>query len=497
MSTSKMMAAGTLVATCLASAPAGAVTRCQVIAHGKAWVDAGVMYSEGPNGGYCPGDLYCDPNAGGQCYRPDCSGFVSAVWGLPPPGHTTYYFAGGLWDDGVSYVIPSDQLAPGDALNWGGDPSQGTGHIMLFGGWISGSQLWVYQENLCGTSANYAEFDWNTLSQQGYVPIRYTGIEECNKPPIGWIDAADCNAISGWSQDPDTVDQPIDVGLYFDGSPGDAGVQSFSVHADLHRDDLCQAIGSCNHGFATAPPRSLLDGKPHTVNAYGVDSMGGNDAALSGGPKTFQCDPPVPSLDALHGVKRWIPSPTVLGAWHFDGFRDVAREPDALVASFPDGPDLPDAPVVVQADDGTPEVWVIDSGVRRHVVDVTSLSAWRLDGVGVVVKQPAAQVYQYPKGVDFPAAPFVFASPSDPKVYILDVRLLPPSAGTGGGGVGSGGSSGAGGRESAAGMPTPRAKGGCNCEAGGAGSSDGRSLALVAAALLLVPRRCRRATPSV
>jgi MYXO-CTERM domain-containing protein len=288
------------------------------------------------------------------------------------------------------------------------------------------------------------------------------------------------------------------VGLYFDGNPGAAGVQSFTVHADLHRDDLCAAIGSCNHGFTTAPPRSLLDGKSHTVNAYGVDSMGGNNAALSGGPKTFQCDPPAPPLDALHGVKRWIPSPTVFGAWRFDGFRDVAHEPDALVASFPDGPDLPDAPVVVQADDGTPEVWVIDTGVRRHVVDPTSLSAWRFDGAGVVVKQPAAQVYQYPKGVDFPAAPFVFVGPSDPKTYILDVPLQPPSAGTGGGGAGTGGASSASAASGAGGghaveEPTPRAKGGCRCEAGGDGSSDGRFLALVVAALLLLPRR-RRAT---
>jgi MYXO-CTERM domain-containing protein len=260
-----------------------------------------------------------------------------------------------------------------------------------------------------------------------------------NQAPVGWLDAADCNAVSGWAQDPDAPDQSIDVHLYFDGNPGDPNAKAFAVHADQHRDDLCAAIGSCNHGYSAAPPRSLLDGQPHTVNAFGIDSMGGNNPALSGGPKTFQCDPPAPPVDALHGIKRWIPSPAVFDAWRFDWLRDLAHEPDALVASFPDGPNEPDAPVVVQADDGTPEVWVIDSGLRRHVIDPASLAAWRFDGPGVVVVTPAAQVYESPKGADFPAAPFVFASPSDPKVYILDVPLQPPTEGTGGAGGASNG----------------------------------------------------------
>jgi len=172
-----LLSAGTLAACCLGSLPARAVTRCAVMAHAQAWVDAGVMYSQGPWGGYCPGDLYCDPNAGGECYRPDCSGFVSAVWGLPAPGNTTYKFAGGPWDDGSSYAITMAELAPGDALNFGGDPNAGSGHIMLFGGWIDANTMWILQENLCGTPANYQERTLDSLG--GYLPIRYTGIEEC------------------------------------------------------------------------------------------------------------------------------------------------------------------------------------------------------------------------------------------------------------------------------------------------------------------------------
>lgn len=331
-----------------------------------------------------------------------------------------------------------------------------------------------------------------------------------NKPPVGWLDAADCNAITGWAQDPDTADQPIDVHLYFDSNPGDPGAKAFAVHADQHRADLCQAIGSCNHGYGVAPPRSLLDGQPHTVNALGIDSMGGNNPALSGGPKTFQCAAPTPPVDALHGIKRWIPSPAVFAAWRFDWLRDLAHEPDALVASFPDGPNEPDAPVVVQADDGTPEVWVIDSGLRRHVVDPASLAAWRFDGPGVVVVTPAAQVYMNPKGADFPAAPFVLASPSDPKAYILDVPLHPASPGTGGtggtsgagasSGAGNGSGSGAGNGGTGAGHPGSGGAGsggsngtghGSGCAAA-PGSPGGGAAALALAALALVMRRRRR-----
>ena len=327
-----------------------------------------------------------------------------------------------------------------------------------------------------------------------------------NKPPVGWLDAADCNAISGWAQDPDTADQPIDVHLYFDGNPGDPAAKAFAVHADQHRADLCQAIGSCNHGYSAAPPRSLLDGQPHTVNAFGIDSMGGNNPPLSGGPKTFQCAPPTPPVDALHGIKRWIPSPAVFAAWRFDWFRDLAHEPDALVASFPDGPNEPDAPVVVQADDGTPEVWVIDSGLRRHVTDPASLAAWRFDGPGVVVVTPAAQVYQNPQGADFPAAPFVFSSPSDPKVYILDVPLHPASPGTGGAGGGGGtggagagngnGSTGSGHTDTGSGGSGGGAHGvgqasGCATVPGGMSGTDGGSVALAMAALAMMTRRRR------
>jgi MYXO-CTERM domain-containing protein len=403
---------------------------------------------------------------------------VQAATGRVPIIYTGHYF----WNDNVgtadfagnplwiaAYVQPN---CPNTPVGWGN--------------WT----MWQYNDNgsIPGIAGNVDVDMFNgTIDQLNALA------SPPNQPPQGWLDAAGCDRIGGWAQDPDAPDQPIDVHLYFDSNPGDPGAQAFAVHADQHRDDLCQAIGSCNHGFSAPPPASLLDGKPHTVQAFGIDSAGGSNPVLSGSPKTFQCDPPAPPVDALHGIKRWIPSPDVFSAWRFDWFRDLAHEPDAVVASFPDGPDLPAAPEVVQADDGTPEVWVIDTGLRRHVIDPTSLAAWRFDGPGGVAVTPAAQVYAYPQGADFPAAPFVFASPSDPKVYILDVPLQPPSTGTGGeGGSGAGGSAGTGAGSSggSSGKPVPGQTSGC-AVSNGAGGADGAA-ALAVLALVAASRRRRR-----
>jgi hypothetical protein len=98
-----------------------------------AWVNAAVPYREAVTG---------NPTAGP--YRSDCSGFVSSIWGLPAPGETTYMFAPGSPSScgganafaGASNTIPWSSLTAGDALNFPGDACVGSGHIMLFAGWL-------------------------------------------------------------------------------------------------------------------------------------------------------------------------------------------------------------------------------------------------------------------------------------------------------------------------------------------------------------------------
>src|SRR5947207_673352 len=87
-----------------AAAPSSAQSFLQI---GFDWIDRGVPY--------------CQCVSGGAPYRSDCSGFVSAMWGLPAPGDTTHSFATGQWDDGQSVSIGWEDLMIGDALNFPGN----------------------------------------------------------------------------------------------------------------------------------------------------------------------------------------------------------------------------------------------------------------------------------------------------------------------------------------------------------------------------------------
>jgi len=164
-----LVAALVAVLAWLVPSAAGAVTRCQALDRAQKWVDAQVPYSWDA--------WYTDPSTGICCYRSDCSGLVSAVWGLPAPGHTTYSFAGGPWDDGVTHVIAPSELQPGDALNYPGNPGAGTGHVMLYvsgdfaSGWVE-----VYEEYGHGHPAVRR---WRSIDPSIYLPIRFNDIQPC------------------------------------------------------------------------------------------------------------------------------------------------------------------------------------------------------------------------------------------------------------------------------------------------------------------------------
>ncbi len=124
------------------------------------WIHRGVPYCECVVGASSP-------------WRSDCSGFVSMVWGIrnPPGGQTTYSFAGGPWDSHVSVRLASRaQLRVGDALNYPGNPSAGTGHIVLFGGWRNRDHtvFCSLEESHHGTPARVIERSVDPV----YLPIR-------------------------------------------------------------------------------------------------------------------------------------------------------------------------------------------------------------------------------------------------------------------------------------------------------------------------------------
>jgi hypothetical protein len=248
-----------------------------------------------------------------------------------------------------------------------------------------------------------------------------TGELHCDAPPRGNLDAAGCQLITGWAQDPSKAEAGIDVHVYFGGPAGDPAAAAVAVAAADHRDDLCAAIGSCAHGFSLRTPRSLLDGQPHPVWAYGIDQSGGPNAQLGDAPLMFQCPMEAPKPPAQ---LRRVLGDASFATWKFSEFLDVAPVPDDP-ERFSDGapgrgPDLPASPALVQADDGTSQRWLIDSGVRRRVPG-DAAAAWRL---GEPELWPAPSLYQVPVGADLPPAPALVLGPG-PAYFLVDTAFLP------------------------------------------------------------------------
>jgi len=311
-------------------------------------------------------------------------------------------------------------------------------------------------------------------------------------PPTGYLDHVGCDTVNGWGWDPDDKATPTNVDVYFNGPAGAAGATGVRNLANISRQDLCTALGSCNHAFSMRWPRSLFDGAAHEVHAYALDLLGAAPGELTQSPGMGNCA----ALSAPPGeIKRWITDPTTFMDWKFDSFQDVAPFADAVLAGVPDGANVMGPPQCVQADDGTPEVWVIDQNLRRHVIDPDSLNAWRF----TVTKTPAAQVYANPIGPDWPATPDL-AKASDPKVYVFDVPIpMPSGASTGTMGTASNGAGGAssgtlasGTGGSGGGGASGPSHSGCKCTTAGSDSSDGRLVFIGLAASVSMLRRVRR-----
>ncbi|MCK6536946.1 MAG: SpoIID/LytB domain-containing protein [Polyangiaceae bacterium] len=110
-----------------------------------------------------------------------------------------------------------------------------------------------------------------------------------NQSPQGFLDEASCSTLRGWAYDPDQPAKAIEVDLYVDVAPGQAGATPITVTANVSRPDLCAAIGSCEHGFELPTPAALQDGQAHTVWAVGVDASGAPEKELGASPKTLTC----------------------------------------------------------------------------------------------------------------------------------------------------------------------------------------------------------------
>lgn len=366
---------------------------------------------------------------------------------------------------------------------------------------------WATNQDGGGSSQLYVQNLGQVISTgrevNNHIGIFATGAGDptmCNdQPPKGYLDAAGCDYAQGWAQDTNVATAAIQVQLGFGGEPGDPGVTTETLTADVHRDDLCAPIGSCNHGFQTLAPFSLFDNAAHAVHAVGLDADGARNVELSSSPRTMTCAPP-----DLKGVLRHVVDPASYAAWGFVAFVDeLPQVTDAAIAALTMATDVPQAPKLVRADDSSPEVWLVDGptgNLRRHVPSPAVALNWHLD-LSKVVIVPKAEVDALDVGPELRTRPTLVKGPG-PAVYLLDDDLTPPALassstgvggaggatfGAGGHGDGSGGAGGSGGAPGSA-----DEGGGCSCGVPGETGTLPPSGVSGALALLWLRAACRR-----
>lgn len=162
-----------LVAASIAiPSPASALSRTDVMARAKRWVDLRIPYSQTfyrDDGG-----ATATASTGWRC---DCSGFVSMAWITSKPGLTTrtlHY---------VSTAIPRELLQPGDAL------VSYNNHAVLFGGWANAERTQYYAYEMSssasrnstptpdGTVIRVTPYPyWSWPADRPYIPYRRNGI---------------------------------------------------------------------------------------------------------------------------------------------------------------------------------------------------------------------------------------------------------------------------------------------------------------------------------
>ncbi|WP_051779817.1 FG-GAP-like repeat-containing protein [Streptomyces sp. NRRL S-241] len=147
-----------------ASDVAGQISRSEVIARAKTWVDAGVPYSM----------TNYRTDANGR-YRTDCSGFVSMAWHLSSSSANNWGETTGTLLEFTS-SISKESLKPGDILL---NPDPGAdGHVVIFNGWTNAEHTrYDAYEQAGRVGAVHREIPYPYWSGHGtFSPRRYDKI---------------------------------------------------------------------------------------------------------------------------------------------------------------------------------------------------------------------------------------------------------------------------------------------------------------------------------
>jgi hypothetical protein len=255
-----------------------------------------------------------------------------------------------------------------------------------------------------------------------HLAVHATGSGEApfcpSTPPRGHLDSASCEAITGWAQDPDVPDTASQVEVWVGGPPG-SDAPHFTATADVHRDDLCSAIGSCAHGFAIPVPPFLRDDAAHEIWIEGRDTWGVTNATLADAPRTLSCAPAAVPYTPATAKRRWVPNLETLAGWKW-GLWDLAKPAQATIDSYTDGPEVPLRPDLVRVT-ARPEVYVLDGDLLRHVRNPDVMKAWRFE-FGAVREISEADAAAFVVGAKWPDVPYLMLdqTPGNGKVYLVD-----------------------------------------------------------------------------
>ncbi len=125
-------------------------------------------------------------------------------------------------------------------------------------------------------------WDWNR-----YLALVNQG-DASRFNPVGWMDSVSCDAVGGWTCDPDNFASPVDVHVYADGQFVGAGTASLTREAAV--------AGACGgqsaHGFSIALPLSLRNGATHRLTAYAINQgRGTGNPPLANANVAVTCQP--------------------------------------------------------------------------------------------------------------------------------------------------------------------------------------------------------------
>ncbi|NUP11174.1 MAG: M23 family metallopeptidase [Polyangiaceae bacterium] len=294
------------------------------------------------------------------------------------------------------------------------------------------------------------------------------------EPAVGSLDEVSCDAIRGWTQSPSSPEAPIDVRLYFDGGPDTAIGHPFL--ADLSREDLCTAIGSCEHAFQVPPPLSLYDGVDHVVHATASDGSS-NAPEVANSPMTMNCAFELPS-----GVRRRVADLDSANAWHFSPFWDEIAVSDGILSTIDEGEDLDRTPRLVATSSAPETLYLVDGGWRRAVSDEIVGVAWQFHPMGAEIISDE-ELAALPAGKPLRARPIVLRSASG-DLWLVDDAPGPGS--TGPGGLGGSGDDGDGATPDGDGDDV---SGSCDCVVGRAPASSAWTTVFAAFVAAGVARR--------